>query len=136
LFLFAPSIREMATPKRPAYSRDQITQYFERIKLPDAYRCYDVAGSKPEEALSLLTVLQRHHLAEIPFENLTIHYSSHRQISVHPQEIFRKIVSDNNGRGGYCMENNNLFGTLLYSLGFNLFSAGARVHDDGQWSGW
>lgn len=34
------------------------------------------------------------------------------------------------------MENNCLFGTLLLSVGFSVFSAGARVCDGGQWTGW
>jgi hypothetical protein len=34
------------------------------------------------------------------------------------------------------MENNCLFGTLLRSIGFTLHSGGARVFDDGQWTGW
>jgi arylamine N-acetyltransferase len=91
---------------------------------------------EPEAALAYLSQLQRLHLIEIPFENLTLHYSAHRQICIHPEEVFKKIISDNNGRGGYCMENNTLFGTLLYSIGFTIFSAGARVFDGGKWTGW
>jgi arylamine N-acetyltransferase len=121
---------------RPTYSHDQVTAYFERIKLPQQHRKYDVAGLKPEEALQYLTLLQKQHLVEIPFENLNQHYTFHRQVSIHPQELFKKIVSDNNGRGGYCMENNCLFGTLLHTLNFNVYSAGARVYDDAGWSGW
>jgi arylamine N-acetyltransferase len=55
---------------------------------------------------------------------------------VHPEELFKKIIGDNNGRGGYCMENNCLFGTLLYTLGFHIYSGGARVYDAGNWTGW
>ncbi|KAF2733433.1 arylamine N-acetyltransferase 1 [Polyplosphaeria fusca] len=126
----------MASNERPTFSRDQITQYFERLKLPGDRRIYAVAHLEPQDALDYLTVLQKHHLVEVPFENLALHYSHHRQISIHAQELFRKIISDNNGRGGYCMENNTLFGTLLRSLGFTLFSAGARVFDNGQFTGW
>jgi arylamine N-acetyltransferase len=122
---------------RATYNYDQITAYFDRIKLPAKERKYEVAGFTPEdEQLHFLAQLQKHHLAEIPFENLTLHYSFHRQVSIDPDEVFKKIVSDNNGRGGYCMENNYLFGTLLRSLGFRIYSAGARVFDDGKWSGW
>ncbi|KAF2657929.1 arylamine N-acetyltransferase 1 [Lophiostoma macrostomum CBS 122681] len=122
--------------QRPTFSQDQIRGYFDRIKLPEKYRKYEVGGLEPDQALQYLALIQKHHLVEVPFENLTLHYSYHRQISIHPEELFKKIVSDNNGRGGYCMENNCILGTLLRSLGFNLYSAGARVFDDGRWTGW
>lgn len=126
----------MATEReRPTYSRDQITKYFERLKIPEQERLYNVASETPDAALRYLTLLQKHHLVEIPFENLTLHYSTHHQISLHSGALFKKIIEDNNGRGGYCMENNYLFGTLLYSLGFDLYSGGARVLDGVTWSG-
>ncbi|KAH7383287.1 arylamine N-acetyltransferase 1 [Pyrenochaeta sp. MPI-SDFR-AT-0127] len=125
-----------AERKRPTYSRDEVTQYFDHIKLPEAQRQYDVAGLTPEDALQYLKLLIKHQLVKVPFENLTLHYSPHRQLPIHPEALFKKIVGDNNGRGGYCMENNTLFGTLLYSLNFNIYSAGARVFEGGQWTGW
>lgn len=122
---------------RPTYNHDQITSYFNRLKLPLNERRYEITASAPDdEQLHVLALLQKHHLAEIPFENLTLHYSFHRQVSIDPEELFKKIVSSYNGRGGYCMENNFLLGTLLRSLGFRVYSAGARVYDDGKWSGW
>ncbi|KAF1950886.1 arylamine N-acetyltransferase 1 [Byssothecium circinans] len=121
--------------QRPTYTRSQIAQYFDRLILSEEQRNYDAAGLKPVDALAYLGLLQKHHLAEIPFENLTLHYSPHRQVCLHPEELFKKIIGDGNGRGGYCMENNGLFGTLLYSLGFNVYSAGARVYT-GHWTGW
>lgn len=121
---------------RPTYNREQIAAYFDRLKVPANERRYEVAGLTPDEQLYFLSQLQKHHLAEIPFENLTLHYSFHRQVSIDPEELFKKIVSDNNGRGGYCMENNYVLNTLLRSLGFQIYSAGARVFDDGKWSGW
>ncbi|KAH7083198.1 arylamine N-acetyltransferase 1 [Paraphoma chrysanthemicola] len=121
---------------RPQYSKAQLSKYFERLKIPETKRQYDVARLEPSDALAYLALLQKHHLAEIPFENLSLHYSTHRQISIHPEELFRKIIGDNNGRGGYCMENNCLFGTFLYSLGFTIYSGGARVYDDQRWTGW
>ncbi|KAF1845388.1 arylamine N-acetyltransferase 1 [Cucurbitaria berberidis CBS 394.84] len=125
-----------AEQHRSAYSKEQMARYLDRLKLPHGERHFDVAAFNPNDALAYLALLQKHHLAEIPFENLTLHYSVHRQVSLHPEELFKKIIGDNNGRGGYCMENNGLFGTLLHSLGFNVYSAGARVFDHGQWTGW
>jgi len=121
---------------RPTLLREQITKYLDRLRLPEEQRVYDVVGLEREAALEYLAVLQKLHLAAIPFENLTLHYSAHRQISLHPDELFKKVIADDNGRGGYCMENNGLFGTLLRSIGFTLYSAGARVLNNGIWSGW
>jgi arylamine N-acetyltransferase len=125
-----------AERKRVTFSKDQITQYFDRLKIPDDKSRIDVAGLDPEDALDYLALLQKHQLAAVPFENLNLHYSAHHQVSIHPEELFRKIITDNNGRGGYCMENNCLFGTLLYTLGFTIYSGGARVFADGDWTGW
>ncbi|VUC29775.1 unnamed protein product [Clonostachys rosea] len=75
-----------------------------------------------------LALLQKHQLMHIPFENLTLHYSWHRVIDVAPDRLFDKIVRQQ-GRGGYCMENNSLFHTVLLSLGFRVYMVGARVYD-------
>ncbi len=122
---------------RLKYSEPQLTKYLNRLRIPAQNRVLDVSSMEPESALRYLALLQKHHLVEIPFENLSLNYSSHRQISLHPDELFKKIIEDDNSRGGYCMENNGLFGTLLYSLGFSVYSAGARVFEGGrEWSGW
>ena len=128
----------MATERvRVKYTEDQLSKYFDRLDIPENKQQYDVTNLSAEDALNYLAYLQKHQLASIPFENLSLHYSSHHSISVHPQELFKKIIGDNNGRGGYCMEANCLFGTLLYSLGFTIYSGGARVYTpDGQWTGW
>jgi arylamine N-acetyltransferase len=122
--------------ERPTLSQEQITKYLDRLSLPEEQRVYDVAKLEPQVALEYLAVLQKLHLVAIPFENLTLHYSAHRQISLHPDQLFKKVIADDNGRGGYCMENNCLLGMLLRSLGFTLYSAGARVFDNGNWTGW
>lgn len=134
---YRPNWSNMASSqKRPVFSRQQVEQYFDRLKIATGRRNYDVAELTPEDTYQYLALLQKHQLVEVPFENLTLHYSPHRQISLHPDELFRKVIGDNNGRGGYCMENNCLFGILLYTLGFQLYPAGARVFDNGVWTGW
>ena len=121
---------------RVTYTKDQLSQYFDRLNIPEANRRYDVASLNNEDTLKYLAYIKKQQLAAIPFENLSLHYSTHHKISIHPQELFRKIIADNNGRGGYCMEANGLFGTLLHSLGFNVYSGGARVWAGGEWTGW
>lgn len=121
---------------RVTYTQDQLSLYLDRLIIPDARREYDVAKLNNEEALSYLVYLQKQHLATIPFENLSLHYSTHHSITLHPQALFQKIIADDNGRGGYCMELNFLFGTLLHMLGFSLYSGGARVWMGTGWTGW
>ncbi|KAL3425367.1 N-acetyltransferase [Phlyctema vagabunda] len=113
----------------PKYTSNQIQAYYERIKLPASYRVISVASiANTKEGLDFLTVLQHHQLAAVPFENLELHYSSHHTISIDPEHLFHKIVDRNAGRGGYCMENNCFFGTILRTLGFDVFAVGAKVN--------
>lgn len=115
---------------------EQVARYFDRLGLAKELRRYSVAGLNACETLDYLALLQKLHLATIPFENLNLHYSAHGTVSVHPDQLFNKIVGDNKGRGGYCMENNCLFGMLLKSLGFTQYPGGGRVYEPTGWAGW
>ena len=116
----------VSTSERPCYSAEQIQKYFSHITLPQNYRQCSPVYNNPKDALEFLTRLQRYQLAAVPFENLQLHYSSHHTISLDAEVLYNKIVEKGN-RGGYCMENNCFFGTVLRTLGFSLHSAGARV---------
>lgn len=122
------------TATRATFSHEQITRYFDRIQLPPVHRHYGISSLDATAALEYLTTLQKYHLAWIPFENLSLHYSTHHHICLHPDDLFRKIIADGHGRGGYCMENNALFGTLLCSLGFTLYPTGGRVFEGIFWN--
>ncbi|XXH02043.1 hypothetical protein Hte_008408 [Hypoxylon texense] len=113
---------------RPRYSRSQLEQFFNRIALPESERLYSVASQSAGKKLDYLNLLLKHALVRIPFENLTQHYSWHRTVNVQPQHLFNKIVPQPSRRGGYCMENNSLFHTVLLSIGYDVFMAGARVY--------
>ncbi|KAJ6024048.1 N-acetyltransferase family protein [Penicillium herquei] len=121
---------------RPTYTQEQLVQYFDRISLPQKWRESSVvkerAGADSEDSLAFLKALQRYQVAAVPFENLNLHYSVQRHISIDVQKIFEKIVTSNSERGGYCMENNTLFGTVLRSLGYNVTSVGGRVNEAAQ----
>lgn len=119
---------------RDVLTEDQLSGYFERLKISKEKRHSDASKLSDEDTLEYLALLKKHHLAEIPFENLTLHYSPHHQVSVHPHELFQKIIGSENCRGGYCMENNRLFYTLLHTLGFNVYSGGARVYTGDSWT--
>lgn len=114
---------------RLRFDKSQLEKYFTRILLPEERRTFSVSGLSDEEQLRHLELLKKHHLVTIPFENLTLHYSWHRVIDVSPRHLYHKIVKQHGGRGGYCMEVNSLFHTLLLSLGFNVYMAGARVYN-------
>jgi arylamine N-acetyltransferase len=117
---------------RPTYSAEQVSQFYERINLPPKYRHEpseaSTAIARSSAGLEWLAALQRYTLAAVPFENLSLHYSRTKVIDLHPTLLFRKIISQGAGRGGYCMENNTFFATVLRSLGFQIMSTGGRVN--------
>lgn len=117
-------------------SPEQINAYLIRIRHPKP----SPKELSKDYGLGLLDSLQRQHLASVPFENLSIHYSTDHAVTLDPEEVYSKIVTRR--RGGYCLENNLLFGILLRSFGFTLVSVGARVSYDvmhvpgGGYTGW
>ncbi|KAI0023326.1 hypothetical protein F4780DRAFT_75811 [Xylariomycetidae sp. FL0641] len=122
---------------RPRYTHAQLEQYFDRVGLPAAARVYGVAELPGGAAaqLGFLRTLLRHQLTRVPFENLAQHYSWHRAVDPAPRRVFRKMVlgeAAGRNRGGYCMENNSLLHTVLLSLGFTVYLAGARVFDEAK----
>ncbi|KAJ6620645.1 arylamine N-acetyltransferase 4 [Mycena sp. CBHHK59/15] len=121
-----------------AFSPSQVNQYLEYITLPKKYH----PSANPPRDLELLTALHVHHLARIPFENLSLHYSASHTVSLDPQVIFDKTVGQARGRGGYCMENTILFNHVLRGLGFKVYHTGARIRPrvggvpQGDYMGW
>jgi arylamine N-acetyltransferase len=119
-----------------ALTSEQVDNYLERIKLP----------RKQSPDLVYLDELIRAHLATIPYENLSIHYSETHSIKLDVPSLFTKIVGK--GHGGYCMELNNLFYALLSALGFDIHARAGRVWKVGilsrqeaeanpaHWTGW
>jgi arylamine N-acetyltransferase len=81
-----------------AYTQEQVAQFLQHIRIPQRYRL----DNEPARDLSFLTALHTHMLSTVPYENLTIHYSKTHTISLDPQQLFKKIVVDARGRGGYC----------------------------------
>jgi arylamine N-acetyltransferase len=108
--------------------------YFTRIALPEKYLQSPILSNPTlatdtSHALPHHRALHRHHVATIPFENLELHYSAHKKISLHYLDLFTKFVSrgTTHGRGGRCMENNTFFATILRSLGYDVKNSAARV---------
>ena len=127
----------MATAERFTLSKEQLDQYFDRIALPQSRRLFEVSTLGDEAKLAFLSLLIKHQIIRVPFENLTQHYSWHRVIDVKPLHLFRKVVGQP-GRGGYCMELNSLFHVVILSLGFRCYTAPARVWKSSKdgWTGW
>ncbi|KAK0744519.1 hypothetical protein B0T21DRAFT_357942 [Apiosordaria backusii] len=116
---------EMAT-----YTDEQISRYLRHI----GYTKDAAKKHAAEDPLGLLTRLQILHMARVPFESLSLHYSKYRTLSLDPEDLFVKIVGK--GRGGYCMEVNTFYAVVLRSLGFTLFSTGGRVRNEAGYKGW
>lgn len=70
-----------------------------------------------------LQALQRAHRLAIPFENVDVALG--RGIAIDSGAVFDKLVT--RSRGGYCFEQNRLFGDALAALGFDARPVLARV---------
>lgn len=90
-----------------------IEQYLARIGL----------SSEPEPALDYLQTLQQAHLRAIPFENIDVQLG--KRLTTDVAAAYEKIVV--RGRGGWCYEQNGLFGWALQELGFDVTRMAAGV---------
>lgn len=91
----------------------RIENYFARIG-------WTGGRERSREALWKLHFL---HATRIPFENLDIQLNV--PVSLALEALQRKLVD--NLRGGYCFEQNTLFGAVLEELGFSFIACEARV---------
>jgi N-hydroxyarylamine O-acetyltransferase len=73
-----------------------------------------------------LVQLHEHHVLNVPFENLDIHFN--RLFDLKLDNIFKKVVD--NFRGGFCYELNTLFNELLCIIGFESRIIEARIYDE------
>ncbi len=80
------------------------------------------AGGRPA-TLETLRVLQARHTQSIAFENLDPLLGW--PVRLDTASLQQKLVRDR--RGGYCFEQNLLFGHVLRALGFRVIGLGGRV---------
>ena len=73
--------------------------------------------------LATLLALVAAHAATIPFENLNSFLGL--PVDLELAAVQRKLVQD--GRGGYCFEQNLLLGEVLRAIGFEVTNLAARV---------
>lgn len=116
--------------ERPRFSVIELQDYFQRIDLPQRYLDSPVLSDKTlaatkQHGLPFLKALIRYHTCNVPFENLELHYSAHKTVTLKIPDLYVKIVKQR--RGGRCMENNTFFATVLRSLGFEVRNCGGRV---------
>jgi N-hydroxyarylamine O-acetyltransferase len=90
-----------------------LKRYFEKI----AYRGHNYPD------LGVLAALQRSHVCSVPFENLDVQLG--RPVTLATEDAYEKIVV--NGRGGWCYEQNGLFGWALAEIGFDVTRVAAAV---------
>lgn len=96
----------------------RLQRYFERIRFS--------GNARPD--VTTLEALQRAHVTHVPFENLDVQLGRHLSIDV--PAAYAKIVERR--RGGWCYEQNGLFGWALKEIGFAVTRvAGAVMRQEG-----
>ncbi|KAK3070706.1 hypothetical protein LTR53_009988 [Teratosphaeriaceae sp. CCFEE 6253] len=105
-----------------AYSPEQIDRFLALIQLPPRFH---PSHDPPRDIL--LTTLHTHCISTIPYENLSLHYSPRKRVFLDPADLYRKIVLDGRGCGGYCMEASLFFLHMLRGLGFDAYPVGVRI---------
>ncbi len=83
-----------------------------------------------EATLDYLTLLQKHHMEIIPFENLDVIRKV--EIKLNFERFFEKVIR--NHRGGFCYELNGLFFRLLTELGFQSHLISCTVKKPSGWA--
>ncbi len=91
----------------------RLRRYFDRVGF----------DGDPRPTLSTLNALQRRHALSVTFENLDVQLG--RPLTTDVDAAFEKIVVA--GRGGWCYEQNGVFGWALAQLGFEVTRVSAAV---------
>jgi hypothetical protein len=102
--------------QRPIYTDAQLSTYLSLLFHP-SHPFHELTVFKEKlsiDPIPTLTVLQRYHLGTIPWGDVGLHYSTPKFLSLDVQDIFEKIVVQT--LGGYCMEVNTFYATILLSL--------------------
>ncbi|KAJ4137142.1 N-malonyltransferase fdb2 [Fusarium equiseti] len=124
------ALTQLEVENPPQYTQAQLQAYLKVLKLPQRFfespvlKDSKLAHTK-EHGLPLLEAIVRYHTCNVPFENLELHYSAHKTVTLDPHELYEKIVTRR--RGGRCMENNTFLATALRSLGYEVRNCGGRV---------
>jgi N-hydroxyarylamine O-acetyltransferase len=90
-----------------------LNAYFQRIGY----------SGERSPTLGTLQAIHQHHAQAIAFENLNSFLSQPVLLDV--TSLQQKLIEE--GRGGYCFEQNRLLGSVLLVLGFQVTNLAARV---------
>jgi len=90
-----------------------LSDYLEHISFDD----------EPAPALEVLGRLLARHVQRVPFENLDVQLGA--RLTTDPAAAYEKIVLKK--RGGWCYEQNGLFGWALSEIGFDVTRVAAAV---------
>ncbi|KAM9366544.1 arylamine N-acetyltransferase, pineal gland isozyme NAT-10-like [Symphorus nematophorus] len=93
------------------------------MNLEEYFRRIGFHGSFDKPDLTTLKLIHKQHIMSVPFEALSIHCGERNVMDL--EVIFNKIVSSS--RGGWCLENNFLFGWVLREMGYDTTTLGSRV---------
>ncbi len=92
----------MSTPE-PTFTTAQISRYFDHVGLPRKYYAVLEPGASAAHDLDTLQALHVHHIAAIAYENLNLHYSASKTVSLDPHDLYSKFLERGCNRGGYCV---------------------------------
>ena len=92
------------------------------MRLEDYFARIGHSG-KAEPTAEVLKSLVRAHVLNVPFENLDVQLG--QPLTIDPEDAYDKIVRRN--RGGWCYEQNGLFGWALAEIGFKVTRVAAAV---------
>ncbi|KAF2113129.1 arylamine N-acetyltransferase 2 [Lophiotrema nucula] len=106
-----------------AYTPGQISDFLNYINIPSKFHL----ENNPPRDFAFLKALHIHMISTVPYENLSLHYNYDHTIRIDPPHLFQKVVDDDRGRGGYCMEVSIFFNHILRGLGFQAYTAGVRI---------
>jgi len=104
-----PRSRTLTASTSPA----NVANYLKRLRIDDP----------GEPSVSALHALHRAHVERVPYEVLDIQLS--RPTTVDPHDSFARVLRR---RGGYCVQLNGAFSTLLTALGYQVAWHRAGVH--------
>jgi N-hydroxyarylamine O-acetyltransferase len=91
--------------------------------LLQAYLDRVAFGGTPAPTLEVLQRLLSCHVFSVPFENLDVQLG--HKLTTSPAEAYDKIVKRK--RGGWCYEQNGLFGLVLDQIGYEVMRVAAAV---------
>ncbi|PHH83075.1 hypothetical protein CDD82_3610 [Ophiocordyceps australis] len=106
------------------FTPQQVDEYLAYIKFPREQHASD--------GLERLKQLMKRHTCRFPFETLSLHYSPHRTVSLDPEALHHKMLVEK--RGGFCLEQNELFGSVLRGLGYKAYPVAGRSNIRNTWT--